>query len=373
MRILILARHFPPHISGGARRPYGLALALKNMGHEVYVVAPDIPEHIQGLAVPHPNASPSPTNGPARKTPVRDFAREHLLLPDPDIRWTHRAVTALCNSDIPKPDWIMTTSPPESIHVAGPRLKSHFDCKWLADFRDLWLEAPLRASRKRRFRQWREKRIARKTLTHVDAVSVVDEHIDEEISAFTPSETPSSVIPNFAIPSHLLPRTEMIELPSDKRNIVYTGSFSLSDPNRLIEPALRSYMDMALKNDVLHIAGRLTQVERDFIAQGQTSSDIRYHGVIPLDAAMAMQEAADILMLTASPHATALSGKFQEYYDLNKPILMIGDGPWRKFITQMDAAPQIITSLSESFVSRAENKKANPLEFAQEFLDLMQN
>lgn len=371
VRLLLIARHFPPHISGGARRPYGLALALQYMGHEVFVVAPDLPDNIEGLVVPHPNASPEPGNGPVRKTPIRDFARETFLLPDPDIRWTHRAVKAIKEENLPTPDWLITTSPPESLHVAGSLLKTYFGCKWLADFRDLWLENPLRESRQKALRQIRERRIARSILKHVDAVTAVDPFIQKEIANFTPHTPPTAVIPNFAIPSQLLPRTKTVSLPADKRNIVYTGSFSLSDPKRTIEPALNAFAATCRQNDALHIAGRMTREEEAFISQISEHVDVRYHGVLPLDAAMALQEAADILMLYAAPEALAPSGKFHEYCGLNTPILVIGDGPWRSVIDQMDNPPVTMTALHETVDAVRDHKKAKPLGFAQKFLNVM--
>lgn len=371
MQFLLLARHFPPHVSGGARRPYGLALALQDMGHKVFVVAPDIPDDITGLSVPHPNASPGSGTDIVGKTPFRDFARETLLLPDPDIRWTRRVVKAIQTANIPSPDWIITTSPPESLHVAGPLLKAHFSCRWLADFRDLWLENPLRESRQKAIRKMRERRIAKRTLSHADAVTSVDIHIQKEISNFTPHSPPSSVIPNFSIPSRLLPRTKTVNLPKGKRNIIYTGSFSLSDPNRTIEPALEALTPMMKKTDSLHIAGRLTREEQDVVSQMTENMDIQYHGVLPLDAAMAMQEAADVLMLYAAPEALAPSGKFHEYCGLDTPILVIGAGPWRNVIQDMKYPPLTMTTLPDTLPTPGNNKKANPLEFAQKFLDVM--
>ena len=40
MNILYITRHYPPEISGGARRPYLYVKALRELGNKVTVVTP---------------------------------------------------------------------------------------------------------------------------------------------------------------------------------------------------------------------------------------------------------------------------------------------------------------------------------------------
>ncbi len=374
MNIILLTRHFPPHVSGGARRPYGLAIALQKLGTKVQVIAPALPQDVSGITVYHANANPNTEKANARITPLRDLARELILLPDPDVRWARRAAKAVIVSNIPKPDWIITTSPPESIHVAGAILKKHFNCRWLGDFRDLWLQSPLRQYRNNRLRRFRENRIAKQLLSQMDGFVAVDGHIQHEISGYAPPRMPNAVIPNFPLSYDLLPQGQSPVLTAKFRNIVYTGSFSLSDPKRQIEPALTEYASSAKASDCLHIAGRLTLDEVKTIEKFSNSINIKYHGVLNLTDAIAMQKAADILMLYAAPHALAPSGKFHEYRALAKPILVIGDGPWREVVAAADCSSRVITSLTEpvpDVKAPPEYPVENQLGFAKDFLALM--
>jgi len=376
VKILLIARHFPPHVSGGARRPYGLSVALQKLGAKVQVIAPALPQDVGGLAVHHANANPNAEEQPETTTPVRNFARELLLLPDPDVRWARRAAKAVIQANTQTPDWIITTSPPESIHVAGAILKKHFNCRWLGDFRDLWLQSPLRLDRSNRLRQFRETRIAKRLLAQMDGFVAVDEHIQLEMSGYAPLGLPNAIIPNFPLSPDLLPQSQAPVFSTKYRNIVYTGSFSLSDPKRQIEPALAEYTRSAKVSDCLHIAGRLTQNEIKIIEKLSASININYHGVLSLADAMAMQKSADILMLYAAPHALAPSGKFHEYAALAKPILVVGDGPWREVVDTANCSSRVITSLSQptpEVKSLPEQPQENPLGFAKDFLALMRS
>ena len=55
--LLIITRHYPPEVSGGARRPYLLACGLRDRGYRVAVASPFAPEgEPDWIHVPHPAA-----------------------------------------------------------------------------------------------------------------------------------------------------------------------------------------------------------------------------------------------------------------------------------------------------------------------------
>ena len=58
MRLVFVARHFPPAVSGGSRRPYLLARELLARGHAVCVIAPAECPGIPVAVVPHRHVDP---------------------------------------------------------------------------------------------------------------------------------------------------------------------------------------------------------------------------------------------------------------------------------------------------------------------------
>lgn len=330
MKILLLTRHFPPAVSGGARRPYNWAKGLMAQGHEVFVIAPDIPDGIAGEAVHHLFRDP-PTGVPGGKT-LRDHARDLLLWPDPDIRWTRRAISAAKSACPFMPDWILTTSPPESVHAAGAALLDHWPkAKWAIDARDHWLVRPFRAQRRNPLRAAVEKRQARKMLSRARAIFAVNDLIRDEYAAYAPQARCES-LPHFverpAPPYHF-------DRPGI--HLVHTGSFKLSDPDVSIEPLLRAF-EAALEINpdlVLHLAGRLRDDEQAAIQASPAADRIDVMGLVALETALALQSGADALIVVAAAEAPVPPGKLAEYRATGKPVIPVGEGAWREKVDSL--------------------------------------
>ncbi|HWA23110.1 MAG TPA: glycosyltransferase [Caulobacterales bacterium] len=318
----LLARHYPPAVSGGARRPFLLAKGLRERGWDVRVIAPSLPEGEAGLVAPHPNRDPATAPG-AGGFSLRNTAREILLWPDADIRWCMRAARA-ATAGLPKPDWIMTTSPPESIHCAGLWLKRRTGARWLADFRDHWLERPLRSERERWWRRAGEQVIARRLLRAADAITTVDPVIAAEMRRLG-ARSPY-VLPHFAPPP-----VNAEALPAETINVVHTGSISISDPQRRLGALLEPLERAAPQNPQLrfHFIGRLSDEEQRALGASPARGQIVLHGVIPFERSLAIQTGADALIFVGAPQMHVPPGKIVEYLALDKPIIACGEGAWR--------------------------------------------
>jgi len=326
MRILLLTRHYPPAVSGGAKRPYLLAKALRSAGAEVRVCAPSLPEGEPGWAVPHANRDPSQAAGKPRRG-ARDLAREILLWPDPDIRWCLRAAKTVL-ADGWKPDWVLSTSPPESTHVAGERIARRTGARWVVDFRDLWLQSPHRRERLRMHRRLGEKLLARRLLPKADLVIAVDGVVASEARSLGARRV--EVLPHFAPTADNNQSTDI--LPAETINVVHAGSISLSDPEAKIEELLHLFEAAQSKNAALRLfmVGRLTNAERDAITSSRASSAISMLGIVPLNAAYDYMSSADALAFVASAKMHVPPSKITDYLMFDAPIVACGDGPWRK-------------------------------------------
>lgn len=324
-RLLLVARHYPPAVSGGARRPLLFAQALRAADIDVDVVAPSLPPGEPGLAVPHPNRDPSGASAapPGVGDSLRNGLRELVLWPDPDIRWCLRAARAALA--LPRPDWILTTSPPESIHLAGAFLKRRTGAIWAADFRDHWLERPHRVERRAAWRRLVERCIAGHVLRRADVVTAVDAVVAAELAALGARDP--QVIPHVPPPAQ-----PPAALPAATINVVHTGSIALSDPSCRIEDLLAPFATAARANPQLrlHFAGRLMAAERAAIAAAPIASACVDHGVVTLAQSRALQAGADALIFVASGKMHVPPSKIVEYLTCEAPIIACGDGPWRR-------------------------------------------
>src|SRR5437867_2204668 len=195
-KVLLVAYWYPPRQSSGSQRPAGLAKYLPEFGWEPVILTPKLPDvrrpfaqvvqtgyqdvlqqwkarlrldpsrglHEQlnlGLAS-RPNSSPAHTK-------IIDCVKSWLACPDAMKGWVPFAMAAVSEM---KPslkfDAIVTTSPPESCHLIGSRVKKALNCPWVADFRDLWTQdltkhyGPIR--------KFVESRLERRTLCSADAL-----------------------------------------------------------------------------------------------------------------------------------------------------------------------------------------------------------
>lgn len=321
-KVLLVTRHFPPLVSGGARRPLAFLRALETAGYDVAVMSPAAPGGVHHLAVPHAYSEAPHGVGDGVEGAVR--LRDHVLVPDADLGWAVRCL----QMRLPfRPDVVVTTSPPESVHLVGYALKRRFGCTWLADFRDHWCIAPLSPIRVRfAYRRRLEQRLARWWLGQADCVIAAGEGVADEVFAYAP-QAGAGMIRNTDLalePSGL----ELAELGDEGVHIVHTGSFSLSDPGRRLNPVIDALEGSENPSLRLHLVGKLTRSE---IARAESSSragHIAIHGPVPMAQARAFQRAADILLLVAAPGSPHLPGKLTEYRAAGKSILAIGPGPW---------------------------------------------
>ncbi len=353
MHILLITRHFPPEVSGGARRPYLLVQALRQAGHKVTLVSPfQETDGSDFFQVPHPacinienetQTTPEvPDSFPVRNSswePIRTLLRQWLLWPDPDIRWCRKAqnhISNLINADELKPDILMTTSPPESLHLIGAHLKKRLQIPWIAEMRDTWVEMPHREILERSaIRATIERRIARSSLKNADGLVTVSEAVLKEAQKYISQSTPTLLIDHFSAPCD-----ETYPLPESDLNLVHTGGFELSDRRRKLHTLLdaisksaKQRIELSEKNQSihLHIAGRLLPEEIQLTTKIQDFK-ITLHGQIPLETSRALQASADGLILHTPENSHALPGKYAEYCQAKRPILYLGGGDWLSLV-----------------------------------------
>ncbi|MFB9373822.1 glycosyltransferase [Algimonas porphyrae] len=346
-----MARHYPPEASGGARRPYLFTQALRDAGHRVTIVSPFRQAHPDHIVVPHlvssdydrdkgePSAE-EPQPDPTEQSPLRNIARNWLLWPEPEIRWARRVARHLESHPI-RADWLMTTSPPESLHIVGPRIKAALGCRWLAEFRDTWTVNPHRAVLARSgLRRSIERTMAQRCLRTVDALTAVSEAVLSEIRAYAPDGTPEHIIDHFSDPP---PAPK--DLPKSDLNIVHSGGFTLSDRRRKLDTLLTRLDHLSARRTGcplhLHIAGQLSLEEKTLLARREEANEpptkVTAYGALPLAEARALQAGADALLLLTPEDSHALPGKFAEYRQTRLPILYQGGGDWLSLIDAPDA------------------------------------
>ena len=347
MKFLYITRHYPPEVSGGARRPYLFTKALRELGHTVRLITPfhitDDPDAVQ---VRHPVTAISDQSAdlqnqkmrPSTRPTLKDWARQWLCWPEPDIRWAKGVLRYLDQNPIDA-DWVITTSPPESLHCIGAAAAKLSGAKWLAECRDTWITHPHRkVLENSALRRAGERLIARKAFSTVDAISAVSDAVLNDIRTLAPANTPACVIGHFSAPTD-----QVYSFDENSLHIVHAGGFTLSDRRRRLDPFLDLVSASGRRDLHIHILGPLTSGETQKIERTK-SFRITAHGSVPFDTSRAMQQAADALVLITPENSHALPGKYAEYATTGRPIFFLGGGSWLDLVKH----PGTLIPLSET-------------------------
>jgi glycosyltransferase involved in cell wall biosynthesis len=345
MRLLLVAYYYPPQNIIGARRPAALAKWLRRHGHEVTVLT-----SVQSGSGPDP--------GPSRLVRTRDLLATRLnwrgqslevvtgereatwdpganfwgaiFVPDVQlVSWVPFALeSALRLHHRHHFDAVITTSPLESAHLAGAALQRR-GVPWVADLRDGWRfeapreEWPLRVQR--RFDDALERFVVRSA----DAVVTVSEplaadlrrrhrvHVETITNGFDPDDAEAGpATPPPATPGKLV--------------LTHTGGLGTE---RTLRPVLEGLARIAEREPDLAdrvelvLAGAWTSAEQELYATPAFAPFVRHVGFLPRREAIALQRAADVLVLVTSGARTGeATGKLFEYLAAGRPILVLGAG-----------------------------------------------
>lgn len=371
MRILIVTRHFPPEISGGARRPALLAEGLRLLGHQVTVAAPvgaacqDNHEIISlGTFFPQSNSSVVPS----RMNKLRSWIVEKIRLPDGERVWAKKAIGTLrIHPSIKLFDIVLTTSPPESVHSIGYALKREFGTIWVADMRDSWLAEPLLKVRTKRGRRFLEFRLARTWLSESDLIVAPTKFILREANKMA-SGTPTLILPQPV-------EAELKNQASAKhpKRLVHAGRFTMSDPSgRKIDELLQAFK-IAQTNAPeleLHLVGKLTEQEK---VKAMSTPKVVCCGEMTRPETLDYIKEAGGLIVVARSGTNAVPGKVFEYAVTGRPIIFCGDGPWLDELSISRPLPDLVTQII-GFANKADQVKAtipihSPKETAQILMD----
>ena len=229
-RVLVITYYWPPTGGSGVQRWVKFAKYLPQEGWQPVIYTPENPEQ---LAVDHTLAAEIPAEAEVVKTRIIEpyelykkflkksghskeavevnpvnaqqksflqkaamWVRGNFFRPDPRCMWIRPSVKFLKEYLKEHPvDLIVSTGPPQSMHLIGRRLAEETGLPWIADFRDPWTKIFYfkHLSMTACTRRWHEK-MERKVLGEADVVVAVSPLVQQEFQAMT--QTPVELITN---------------------------------------------------------------------------------------------------------------------------------------------------------------------------------
>jgi len=335
-KVLLVTYHFPPSGAVAVYRLIALARYLPTFGWQPVIVAPPrVPWEPEDASL----LTQVPPETPIERVPFAEgfFGKVQRYFA-PEAHWLLKA-RAACRRMIHdhRPDAIITTSPPNCVHLLGLRLHKRFGLPWLADFRDPWFTNRTQADQIRlgRCQRWLEATVMQRA-----TVLIANTPLNQKgWAAAYPQEVAKMVtITNGFDPERFGAAPDAKPI-GNVVSILHAGEIYYGrDPRPLldaIQPLQTGPADARLPLE-FDFVGRSSGLSFDLateIRQRNLDAWVKVSGQIPYTEAITRMVRADILLLMHTPdYRIGVPAKLYEYLGAGRPILALaepdGDVAW---------------------------------------------
>ena len=355
-RLLILCYFYPPLGGGGVHRVLGFTRHLPDHGWDCTIVcageddywvkdaslSAQVPAGTEVIRVTGGSALAAllrmRRGGGSGRRSGRAFAglrslSDWWLLPDSYAGWSRRAA-AVASRRIARGgvDAVLTSSPPDSVHLAGLELRRRLAVPWVADFRDPWIALHFRTPPT----AWHRRRHAameRRVVESADLVLAASRTHADDVSrganaAGGPVPRRLEHLPNGYEPAADEAAPAM---DADRFTLAFTGTLSLMPETEVLLEALHDLLARrpeARRRLRATLAGPFDSGYADrALALGLTGI-VEFTGPRPHAETRALQRRADLLLLwkpRGAGYRTMVPGKLYEYLDAGRPVLALLD------------------------------------------------
>ena len=365
-RVLIISYYWPPTGGSGVQRWVKFAKYLPEEGWQPVIYTPENPEQ---LAIDTSLEAEVPEDTEVIKTHIIEpyelykkvlrksghskeavevnpvnaqhksflqkaamWVRGNLFRPDPRCLWIRPSVRFLKKYLAEHPvDLIVSTGPPQSMHLIGLRLARETGLPWIADFRDPWTRIFYfkHLQMTRATEKWHE-RMEKKVLDEASTVVAVSPLVQQDFQAMT--DTPVELITNGfdECDFSFEPCTEAYGGASQEFTITHTGLFAADGNPTVLWDVLaeKCHADEAFRKLLrIKLIGKTDdQILKALKDRGLEESLINM-GYQTHSIAVEQQRQASVLILPLRKepeYRAVLPGKLFEYLASQRPILGIG-------------------------------------------------
>ena len=350
-RLLIVSYGHPPFPAPAGNRWLAMAHYLRRAGHTVTILASGAfggladdaelgvirvsdlmsARVVRRLLRRGELAAPLATSGPEAGLELPPPALlTKVLVPDPyAVSWLPAMFVAARRLVARESfDCLVTSGPPESVHLVGLLLGARRPA-WIADFRDGWLFESTREPFPTAVQRRLDAALERLVVTHADIVATVTEPISDDFHRRYGVD--AVTVQNAYDPASdaEVEAAELPPLPADRRLIVHTGTLSGlrgRDPRPLLEALRRLAGEPAVASHLALVqVGSIRPSDEALLRPLRELGLVHTVGVVPRTTAMALQRRAAALLLITSADVSQSTAKLYEYLAAGRPIIALAE------------------------------------------------
>lgn len=363
--ILIVSQLTPPATFSAGRRIAGLAKYLDRIGHRVTVLTSLASGRgpLKGARVLRTrdlivssanwrrrNFETMRTGGDAYYEPAPSRVASYVVPDLSLVGWLPFAVPrALRLAHQERVDCVITSSPPESGHLAGLVLHGR-GVPWIADLRDGWIFETTHPDWAHPALRRIDCELERAVLRRADLVTAVTEPITEDLHERLGVR--AATLPNgFDPEEQVAAAARDVGVLPERHSLVHTGrmGFAGRSPRPLLAALrlLRERRPDAARRLEVVFAGPLSREERDVLGDMELDGMVRTMGALPRKETLGLQRAADgLLLLTGRSRRSEATAKLYEYLATGHPILVLGEETTAARIVS-EAGAGVVTSAED--------------------------
>jgi glycosyltransferase involved in cell wall biosynthesis len=374
-RVLVITYYWPPSGGSGVQRWVKFAKYLRENGWEAVIYTPENPtltaiDKTLAAEVPadtevirRPILEPygfyrrlvgkkgdaitnEVTPISSGRKPLKDrislYFRGNWFIPDPRIWWIRPSVRFLKKYLREHPvEAIVTTGPPQSLHLIGQRLHKALGTPWIVDFRDPWSKMYYLKHLPISPRAWRKHlRLEKGVIDDATTVLTVTPLVQELYASMT--KTPVAMIPNGFDEEDFAGASPAGD---GNFNITHTGLFAQDGNPFTLWKVLgeKAAADSAFRAALrLRLVGKVDAAVLDAIRSAGLAENLVLLGYKAHPEAVAEQRSASVLVLPLRndpDYTLILPGKLFEYLGARRPVLGIGqeDGAMARVLSDTQA------------------------------------
>lgn len=257
---------------------------------------------------------------------IMAFVRANFFVPDARKGWVKFAIEA--SSQLLKNrkyDWIVTTGPPHSTHLAGLYLSKKFNIKWLADFRDPWSEIYfLNETYRFDFAKQKDLKLEKKILNTANLITTVGPAMGDLLSKKMENNQKLKILFN-GYDHEMLDSIEKKNSKNEKFTISHLGLLGSTQRFDSFLKALE-ISETDISKIKIQLAGNVFEEYLQSIKS--KNINLGYSNFLQRKDALSLMKNSDLLLLCPpmiGETKIIISTKSMEYLAAGVPILGIGD------------------------------------------------